>query len=101
MGVHIFLISLYAATFASFLVLGISLLGEVSPLGAGIRAAVAFATFTLLGLVARAAASSQQGASALKVRGQNVDYVLPATEAGSGSRAAPDGRPTSQGKTRG
>jgi hypothetical protein len=77
MGAHLFLISLYLATTASFAVLGISLLGSVSPLGAGARAAAAFVAFTLLGLLAKSLMGDQ--AATGEMRGQQVDLTLPPT----------------------
>lgn len=86
MGAHIFLISLYTATVASFLVLGVSLMAEVSPMGAAVRAGVAFLAFTVLGLVAKAAAGDANGSDA-EQRGQNFDVMLPATDAGAHGRS--------------
>jgi len=80
MGAHVFLISLYAATAASFMVLGVSLMADVSPMGAAVRAGIAFLAFTVLGLLARAAFSGATS-PAREVRGQQVDFRLPATEA--------------------
>jgi len=93
-GAYAFLISLYLATVASFLVVGISLLGSVSPLGTGLRGAVAFVVFTLLGLLAKSLLGNE--AASGEAKGQHVDFTLPPT-----AHQTVEARPTAARSERG
>jgi hypothetical protein len=99
MGAHVFLISLYAATGASFLVFGVSILADVSPTGAAIRAGMAFFAFTVLGLVAKAAVGDTREPESVR-SGQSIDVVLPEVNDGGAAKAVAQKMPAEKRRER-